>query len=137
MPVAPRPRDRGSQRLARWRRTRRARERAGPSARDARARTSASASAEARPSVRPRHPEDVLADVGEHEVVADRRDEQKTRLAELALDVVLPSETVATVGIEASVSGIPRRLRCKELGHVRFRAALAIVVEQPRRLVTD
>src|SRR6185503_10210711 len=103
MLAAPRPRDRGSRRRARLRRTRRAQGRARPFARDARARTSAIASAGARPSIGPRHPEHVLADVREHEVVADRRDKQKTRLAELALHVVLACETVPAVRIESGV----------------------------------
>ena len=63
------------------------------------------------PSVRARQAEHVLADVGEHQVVVDRRDLVQPRLAELALDVVLAGEAVAAVGVQAGVGRLPGRPR--------------------------
>src|SRR5881296_3783091 len=77
----------------------------------------------------------MLTDVREDEVVADRGDQQQPRFAELALDIELAREAVAAVGVDGRVRGVPRRLRREELGHVRFGAAFAAVVEQPRGLV--
>src|SRR5579864_4695954 len=82
-------------------------------------------------SIGPRHPEHVLADVGQHEVVVDRRDAIEPRLAELALDVELDGEAVAAVGIQAGVGGVPGGLRGQQLGHVGFGAAALGGVEQP------
>src|SRR2546425_12866817 len=54
-------------------------------------------------SVRARHAEDVLPDIGHDEVVVDRRRAVQARLAELALDVVLLGEAVAAVAVDAGV----------------------------------
>ena len=78
-------------------------------------------------------PEHVLAEVGEHEVVRDRRDRVEPRLAELALDVVLLREAEAAVRVEARVRRLPGRLRGEQLRHVRLGAARLARVEQPRR----
>src|SRR5687767_15812116 len=88
----------------------------------------------AAPSVGLRQTEDVLRDVGEHEVVVDRRDLVQARLAELALDVVLGREAEATVGVQTHVRRLPRGLRCEQLGHVRLGAARPAGVEEARTL---
>src|SRR5687768_5609403 len=86
------------------------------------------------PSIRLRQTEDVLRDVGEHQVVVDRSDLVEARLAELALDVVLGREAEAAVGVEAHVRGLPRGLRGEKLGHVRLGAARPAGVEEARTL---
>jgi hypothetical protein len=45
----------------------------------------------------------VLSEIGENEVVRDRRNRVEPCLAELALDVVLDGEAVAAVCVEAGV----------------------------------
>jgi G3E family GTPase len=57
--------------------------------------------------VRARHPEHVLADEGEHEVVRHRRDRVEPRLPELPLDVVLLGEAEAAVRVQAGVRRRP------------------------------
>ena len=77
----------------------------------------------------------MLADVGEDQVVRDRRHLVEPRLAELPLDVVLLGEAEAAVRVEARVRRRPGRLRGEQLRHVRLRAARQALLEQPRRLV--
>src|SRR3989442_3233441 len=84
-----------------------------------------------------RHPQDVLADVGEHEVVVDRRGLVEATLAELALDVVLLGETVPAVAVDARVGRLPRRLRREVLGHVGLGPARLCSVEQRCGLFAD
>src|SRR5262249_56018131 len=74
-------------------------------------------------SGRARKPEHVLAEIGEDEVVRDGRHRVQARLAELPLDVVLSREPEAAVRVEAYVRCLPRRLRRKQLRHVRLRTA--------------
>src|SRR5688572_9771477 len=66
------------------------------------------------------HAEDVLAEVGEDEVVRDRCDRVEAGLPELALDVVLLREAPAAVRVEAGVRRRPGGLRGEQLGHVRL-----------------
>src|SRR3954470_17355298 len=82
-------------------------------------------------SVAAREAEDVLAEVGEDQVVRDGGDGVEARLAELALDVVLLGEPEAAVGVEARVRGLPRRLRGEQLREVRLRAARLALLEEP------
>src|SRR3954451_16369360 len=86
-------------------------------------------------SVAAREAEDVLAEVGEDQVVRDGGDGVEARLAELALDVVLFGEPEAAVGVEARVRGLPRRLRGEQLREVRLRAARLALLEEPGCLV--
>ncbi len=60
-----------------------------------------------RASVRARHPDHVLAEVGEDEVVRNGRHLVQPCLAELSLDVVLLREAEATMCVEAGVRGCP------------------------------
>src|SRR5207247_2595936 len=92
-------------------------------------------SRDGRVSVRPRHAQDVLADVGEHEVVVDGRGLVEPALAELPLDVVLLGVAVPAVAIDAGVAGLPRRLGGEVLGHVGLGPARLARVEERRRLV--
>src|SRR6058998_3416281 len=86
-------------------------------------------------SITSRHPEHVLADVREHEVVVDRGRLVEAALAELALDVVLLGVPVATVAVDAGVARLPRGLGAEILRHVGLAAARLARVEQRRRLV--
>src|SRR2546422_2724519 len=86
--------------------------------------------------ITPRHAEHVLADVGEHEVVVDRRRLVESALAEFALDVVLLGVAVAAVTVDARVAGLPRRLGAEVLRHVGLAPARLARVEERRRLVT-
>src|SRR5690349_14359662 len=88
-------------------------------------------------SVRARHAEYVLAEVGEDQVVRDRRDRVEPRLPELSLDVEVGGEAGAAVRIEAGVRGEPRRLGGEQLRHVRLGAAVCAPVEEARRLAAD
>ena len=54
--------------------------------------------------VRLRHPENMLTDEGEHEVVRYRSDPVQPGFAELALDVVFLGESKAAMGLAASVA---------------------------------
>src|SRR5436305_15326467 len=87
--------------------------------------------------VRPRHAEDVLAEVGEDQVVRDRCDRVEARLAELPLDVEVDGEAEAPVRIETGVRCEPRRLAREELRHVRLGATLGAPVEQAGGLAPD
>jgi hypothetical protein len=58
-------------------------------------------------SIRARHAEHMLADVGEDEVRRDRRDLVEAGLAELALDVVFRGEAEAAMGLQAGVGRLP------------------------------
>src|SRR5437763_1232255 len=86
-------------------------------------------------SVRAWHTQHVLAHVGQHQVVVDRRHAVQPRLAEFALDVELDRKAVAAVRIQARVGRVPRRLGGQQFGHVGFGAALLASVEEPGRLV--
>ncbi len=55
----------------------------------------------------PRHLEQMLADVGEDQVGRDGRHLIKTRLAKLALDVVLSSETEPAMRLQAHIGCLP------------------------------
>src|ERR671917_1389117 len=79
---------------------------------------------------RPRHAEDVLADVGEDQVRRDRRHLEEPGLAELALDVVLGVVGVATEGLHRRVCGLPRGVGGEEQGHVRLRPARLAPLEE-------
>ena len=65
------------------------------------------------------------------QVVADGRDEQQPRLAELALDIELAGEAVAAVGVDRRVRRVPGGLRGEELRHIGLSPALAIGFEEP------
>ena len=67
--------------------------------------------------------EHMLAEVGQHEVVAHRGDLQQLGLPELALDVVLGRERVAAEGVHRRVARLGRGLGGEQLGHVRLRPA--------------
>src|SRR5204862_7158117 len=86
-------------------------------------------------SVRARHAEDVLADVSEHEVLADGRGLVEPRPAELALDVVLLGVAVPAVAVDAGVPRLPRRLRFDVLRHAGLGAARLARVEERGGLV--
>ena len=76
--------------------------------------------------------EDALGHVGEDEVRRDGRDLIQTRLAELALDVVLGGEAEAAEGLERSVARLPRRVGREELREVRVGGAGLSAVERRR-----
>src|ERR671916_942321 len=69
---------------------------------------------------KPRHAEDVLADVGEDQIRRDGRDLEEPGLPELALDVVLGVVGVAAEGLHRRVCGLPGGLRGQHQGHVRL-----------------
>jgi hypothetical protein len=71
----------------------------------------------------PRQAEDVLGYVREDEVSRDRSDLVETRLAELALYIVLGVEAVAAEGLNGGVGRLPRGVRGQELPQVRLGAA--------------
>src|SRR5918997_799524 len=79
---------------------------------------------------RPRHAEDVLADVGEDQVRRDRRHLEESGLAELALDIVLGVVTVAAEGLHRRVCGFPRGVCGQQQGHVRLGSAGLAPIEQ-------
>jgi toxin ParE1/3/4 len=58
-------------------------------------------------SVRPRHAEYVLGDVGKHEISRDRRDLKQARLPPFALDVVFARETEPAVALHGGLAGVP------------------------------
>ena len=75
--------------------------------------------------------EAVLRQVGEHQVVADRRHGQEPRLAEFALHVVFGGEPESAMKLQARVARLPRRVRGEQLRHVGFLAGgLAILPRQ-------
>src|SRR5437773_12054902 len=80
-------------------------------------------------SVRSRHAQHVLAEVSQDEVVVYWRDGIEAGFAELALDVVLDGEAIATVYGQTDVSRLPGRLGRQQLSHVGLRAALLAAVE--------
>src|SRR5262249_57108266 len=82
-----------------------------------------------------RHPQHVLADVGEDEVVVDRRRLVEAALAELPLDVVLLGVTVAAVAVDTGVAGLPCCLGAEVLRHVGLAAARLPGVEERGRPV--
>src|SRR6266849_10432502 len=86
-------------------------------------------------SITPRHPQHVLADVSEHEVVVDRRRLVEPALAELPLDVVLLGVPVAAVTVDTRVAGLPCRLGAEVLRHVGFAPARLTTIEERGRLV--
>src|SRR4051794_17581988 len=67
-------------------------------------------------SVAARQPQDVLAEVGQDEVVGHRRGLVDAGLAQLALHVVAAQEAVAAMGVQARVGRLPRRLGGQQLG---------------------
>src|SRR5918998_5143026 len=81
---------------------------------------------------RPRHAEDVLADVGEDQVRRDRRHLEEPGLPELALDVVLGVVGVAAEGLHRRVCGLPGGVGGQEQGHVRLGAAGLAPIEELR-----
>src|SRR5215472_18134125 len=87
-----------------------------------------------RRSERSRHAQHVLADVGEDEIGRNRRYLVETRLAELALDVVLAGEAESAVRLQAGVRRFPGCLRGEKLGHVGFRSARLPRIEQRTHL---
>src|SRR5215212_4985415 len=78
----------------------------------------------------PRQAEDVLGYVREDEVSRDRSDLVETRLAELALYIVLGVEAVAAEGLKGGVGRLPRGVGGQELGQVRLGAARLPAVEE-------
>src|SRR5215203_1284426 len=78
----------------------------------------------------PGEAEDVLGYVREDEVSRDRGDLVETRLAELALYVVLGVEAVAAEGLKGGVGRLPRGVSGQELGQVRLGAARLPAVEE-------
>src|ERR671936_346130 len=86
-------------------------------------------------SIRLRQAKYVLGDVREHEVVVHRSGEEETRLAELALDVVLLRECIPAVCVHGRVTRGPCRLRRDQLRHIRLCPAGLAAVEQPCGLV--
>ena len=60
-------------------------------------------------SIRPRHPQHVLADIGEDQVGRDRRGLVEPHFAPFALDVVFLGEGEAAIGLERRVGGVPGR----------------------------
>src|ERR687893_107982 len=81
---------------------------------------------------RPRHAEDVLADVGEDQIRRDGRDLEESGLPELALDVVLGVVGVAAEGLHRRVCGLPGGVGGQEQGHVRLGAAGLAPIEELR-----
>src|SRR5215203_613990 len=77
-----------------------------------------------------REAEDVFGDVREDEVRGDRGDLVQTRLAELALHVVLGVEAVATEGLQGGVGRLPGGVGGQELRQVRLGAARLSPVEE-------
>src|SRR5215204_2072980 len=78
----------------------------------------------------PGEAEHVLGDVGEDVVRRDRGDLVETRLAELALYVVLGVEAVAAEGLKGGVGRLPRGVGGQELRQVRLGAARLPPVEE-------
>src|ERR1700730_5425472 len=62
-------------------------------------------------SVRARHPQHVLADIGEDQIGRDRGGLVEAHLAPLALDVVLAGKGEAAIGGERRLGGMPGRFR--------------------------
>src|SRR5215203_5099087 len=77
-----------------------------------------------------REAEDVFGDVREDEVRGDRGDLVQTRLAELALHVVLGIETVAAEGLQGRVGRLPGGVGGQKLRQVRLGAARFSPVEK-------
>src|SRR5262249_39765678 len=67
-------------------------------------------------SVRPWHAQPVLSDVGQHQIVSDRRCLVEPRLAEFTLDVVLGGKAVAAMTIETGIGRFPGRLGTQVFG---------------------
>src|SRR5215203_4106870 len=82
-----------------------------------------------------REAEDVFGDVGEDEVRGDRGDLVETRLAELALHVVLGVEAVAAEGLQGGVGRLPGGVGGQELRQIRLGAARLSPVEEGGRLL--
>src|SRR5215216_3921913 len=76
----------------------------------------------------------MLGNIRQYEICRYGRDLIETRLAELALDVVLRREPEATMRLKTHVRGLPRRLRRQVLRHVCLGATRLVRVEQPARL---
>ena len=74
-------------------------------------------------SVRAGQPEDVLGDVGEDQLLADRGDALQAGLAEVALDVVLGGVAEPAVGLHGPVGGEEAGLGGEVLGDVGLLAA--------------
>src|SRR5215210_1696213 len=83
----------------------------------------------------PREAEDVFGDVREDEVRGDRGDLVETRLAELALHVVLGVEAVAAEGLQGGVGCLPGGVGGQELRQVRLGSARLSPIEQGGRLL--
>ena len=76
--------------------------------------------------------EDVLGDVGQDHLLADRGDAQQAGLAEVALDVVLGGVAEAAVGLHGAVGGEEPGLGGEVLGDVGLLAARQAGVDQRR-----
>src|SRR5215210_959617 len=61
-------------------------------------------------SIRPRHPQHVLADVREHHIRRHGRGPEQPRLAPFALDVVLAGVSKPAERLQASFTRFPRRV---------------------------
>src|SRR5262245_102149 len=85
-------------------------------------------------SIRPRHAENVLGEIGQDQVGGDRRGPVEPRLAELALDVEFLGEAEAAVGLQAGVGGGPGSIGGEELGQVGLGAAVASGLVERGRL---
>ncbi len=74
-------------------------------------------------SVRPRQPQHVLRDEGEHHVRRDRCRLIKPRFPPLALDAVFACVRKPAEGLHAGFARLPGRFRRQHLAHVGFRPA--------------
>src|SRR5690348_7448029 len=80
-------------------------------------------------SVAPRHAEDMLADIAQDQVGADRRHLVEPRLAVLALDIVFLGEAEAAMGLEAGLGRGPGGIGAEHLAHVGLLAAVLAALE--------
>ena len=84
-------------------------------------------------SVRPGEAEDVLGDVAQDQLLADRRDAEQPGLAPVALDVVLLGVAEAAVGLHGLVGGGEGGVGGQPLGQVGLLAARQTLVVAARR----
>ena len=76
----------------------------------------------------------MLAEIGQHQVVAYRRHGQQARLSKFSFHVVFRGKAVAAVRREAGVGRFPGRFRGQILCQVGLRAAFFLAIEFRRRL---
>src|SRR5262245_19420102 len=85
-------------------------------------------------SIRPRHAENVLGEVGQDQVGGDGGGPVEPGLPELALDVEFLGEAEAAVGLQAGVCGRPGGVGGEELGQIGLGAAVAPGLVERSRL---